>query len=276
MHFHSSSLPWFRNPPPPPRAQPIHTGEKTLKIEMGYGECICIALREWQRWRKKKKGKGATVSQSSRGGGGLITYIQAVEQGQFSFHRRPAYIDWTPPAKRTAADCFIKLQRLGVRGREWQRQCESILLPRAALLKRRFKSSFQTHHFKIRLQILITLGVQGYWQETCRHQNSKTDEKDSGFHWPEWCAAMPVAQTKSRMRASAAQRHCATAWRAALLLLHRSASGGPRRMKARHINTIARCGNWPELSITEQGSNSNGIAAKWLDQTRKRPLRRSQ
>lgn len=115
-------------------------------------------------------------------GGGLITYIQAVEQGQFSFHRRPAYIDWTPPAKRTAADCFIKLQRLGVRGREWQRQRESILLPRAALLKLRFKSSFQTHHFKLRLQILITLGVQGYWQETCRHQNSKTDEKDSGFH----------------------------------------------------------------------------------------------
>lgn len=32
---------------PHPQAQPIHTGEKTLKIETGgYGECICIALRE--------------------------------------------------------------------------------------------------------------------------------------------------------------------------------------------------------------------------------------
>lgn len=121
MRFHSFHLPWFCQP----RAQPVHTGEKTLKIEMGgYGVCICIALRERQRWRKKRRRTGKELCGSLTPLGGKNSdNIQAIEQGHFSFqmthcegstHRSA---DWTPLAKQAAVDCFIKLQ-------QWPIECE--------------------------------------------------------------------------------------------------------------------------------------------------------
>lgn len=55
--FHSFHLPWFCQP----RAQPAHTGEKTLKIEMGGGVdglCICITLKRATEMEKEKREQG--------------------------------------------------------------------------------------------------------------------------------------------------------------------------------------------------------------------------
>lgn len=61
---------------------------------------------------------------------------------------RPALADWTPPAKQAAADCFIKLPQLGVRG--------------GVRASRRPELCFQTHRFDAH----VRAGAQGRWQET--------------------------------------------------------------------------------------------------------------
>lgn len=98
----------------PDSAKPIHTGEKPLKIEMGgYGECICIAPREWQRWRKKReKSKGAAVASSLLWGG--------VEQGHFFFRTTQCQAGAHRLDPTGKASCSLLLHQITATG------CESL------------------------------------------------------------------------------------------------------------------------------------------------------